>query len=223
MKALRVRPAAKPAFITRIIFFVTSNLARGWIIRPRWCLKLPSIQLFKCQREVPPVRRVVAVPQHAVVIHHDDERPNIFPLDTQLLQPVSLQLQVVVWQLFNHEAGRPCKQHVYILLHPFCEVSQHPQCPLSEQRRCFVSGFEVSKWWWALGVSSQKTLYQRKVSLALLFVLLMFDATFNSVTLIQGSIAQLRRLFSHTTCDSHWLLQTIFHLWPTVIKHHRRW
>lgn len=48
----------------------------------------------------------MAVPQHAGVVHHDDERPHVLPLDALLLQSVPLQLQVVVRQLFDQEAGR---------------------------------------------------------------------------------------------------------------------
>ena len=50
------------------------------------------------------------VPQDAGVVHHDDERPHLLPLDTLLLQSVSLQLQVVVRQLFDHEASSTWKQ-----------------------------------------------------------------------------------------------------------------
>lgn len=38
----------------------------------------------------------MAVPEHAGVVHHDDERPHVLPLDALLLQSVPLQLQVVV-------------------------------------------------------------------------------------------------------------------------------
>lgn len=54
---------------------------------------------------VPAVRGVMGVPQHAGVVHHDDERPHVLPLDALLLLAVPLQLQVVVGQLFDHEAG----------------------------------------------------------------------------------------------------------------------
>lgn len=46
---------------------------------------------------------MVAVPEDTGVIHHDDERPHILSLHTLLLQPVSLQLQVMIGQLFDHE------------------------------------------------------------------------------------------------------------------------
>lgn len=206
MSKVRVRSAGKPAF------FVTSNLTRSWIIRCRWCLELPSKQLFKCQHEVPPARRVVAVPQDAVVVHHDDKRPDIFPLDSQLLQPVSLQLQVVVWQLFDHEAGRTCKQHMsisYFILSAVCH-STRSALWVRSGIRCVVSeNIALKKSTFGIDVCATD-----------------FYATFYLVTPIQLLIWQMTllcRRFSHLTCDSHWLLQTIFNLWPTGIKHGWQW
>lgn len=53
------------------------------------------------------------------------------------------------------------------------------ECPPSEQRRCFVSGLKVSKCWWPLDVSSQKTLHQRKVRKVHYFQLSDTDLSFN--------------------------------------------
>ena len=50
----------------------------------------------------------MSVPQHAGVVHHDDEGPHVLPLHALLLQAVPLQLQVVVGQLLDHEASRAC-------------------------------------------------------------------------------------------------------------------
>lgn len=47
----------------------------------------------------------VDVPQHAGVVHDHDERPHTLAFDPQLLQAVSLQLQVVVGQLLNQKPG----------------------------------------------------------------------------------------------------------------------
>lgn len=52
----------------------------------------------------------MAVPEDAGVVHHDNERPHLLPLDALLLQPVSLQLQVVVGQLFDQETGSAFKR-----------------------------------------------------------------------------------------------------------------
>lgn len=47
----------------------------------------------------------VHVPQHAGVIHDHNERPHALALDSQFLQAVSLQLQIVVRKLLNEKSG----------------------------------------------------------------------------------------------------------------------
>lgn len=47
----------------------------------------------------------VHVPQDAGVIHDHDEGPHALPLHSQLLQPVPLQLQVVVGEFLNKKPG----------------------------------------------------------------------------------------------------------------------
>lgn len=75
-----------------------------------------------------------------------------------------------------------------ILLHPFCEVSHHPQCPLSEQQRSAVlcvrgQGVKVM-------VSIRCVVLENIVTKKSIFGIdgcaTDFDATLISVTLIHG-------------------------------------
>lgn len=56
------------------------------------------------KQSLPAVCRLVGFPLHTGVIHHDNEGPYILSFDTLLLHSVPLQLQVMVRQLFDHEA-----------------------------------------------------------------------------------------------------------------------
>lgn len=57
----------------------------------------------------------MAVPEDTGVIHHDNEGPHVLSLDTLLLQPVSLQLQVMVGQLFDHKTSSTFKRLIKFL------------------------------------------------------------------------------------------------------------